>query len=132
MTEKFFEIYAAAFLSFNSDYIAEVYEFPMVFYTESGESVSFELDAFTANTKKLISLYEKNGIKNVSFEIDTNIELSKRLNLISVIWNFQDKDRKTIYSSTTRYVMKTTDSGLIIMAVFVVNETTELNKLAIK
>jgi len=130
--DNFFEVYAAAFLSFNSVYISEVYEFPMVFYTENGESVSFEIDAFTTNTKKLISLYEKNGVKNVSFKIESITELSKTLNLVSIIWNFQDEEKKTIYISTTRYVMRSTVQGLKIKSVLVVNETTELNKLVKK
>lgn len=35
--EKFFELYASAFMSLNPAYISKVYDFPMTFYTEGEE-----------------------------------------------------------------------------------------------
>ena len=54
MIEKFIELYAAAFLSFTPNYISDVYEFPMTFYAESGDTVSFDKEPFVENAKKLI------------------------------------------------------------------------------
>ncbi|WNC68649.1 hypothetical protein RI845_00530 [Thalassotalea nanhaiensis] len=101
----------------------------MTFYTEEGNSVTFEQEAFSENTNKLISLYKELGVKNVSFELKSNIELSASLNLVSVLWTFKDSDNNEIYNATTRYVMKNTDNGLKIKSVFVVDESSKFNKL---
>lgn len=132
MFDKFFELYADAFLNFNPSFVSDVYEFPMIFYTENGESVSFEETVFFENTQKLISLYEKIGVKNVTFEIDSNSVLSESLNLVSVVWHFRGSKDKEIYYATTRYIMKKTDSGLKIKSVIVVDETSKFSELISK
>ena len=132
MLVNFFEFYAAAFLSFNPGFIDSVYEFPMTFYTENGDSVSFEKSTFSENTNKLISLYNELGVKSVCFEIQSNDKLSTSLTLVSVLWSFRDSDNNEIYNATTRYVMKNTDEGLKIKSVFVVDESSKLNRLRIK
>jgi prolyl-tRNA synthetase len=129
LIDNFFQLYANVFVSFNSHFISDVYEFPMIFYTENGETVSMNVDIFTENTKKLITIYEQIGVKKVAFKIESNTVVSQSLNLVSIIWIFKDSDNKEIYNATTRYVMKETVSGLKIKSVFVVNETSHLNKL---
>ena len=129
MVEQFFKDYAKAFLNFDSDYISAVYDFPMIFYTESGDSVSFELPAFTANTKKLISTYQQLGVKKVEFEIVSSVRLSDFIELVSLKWHFQDKDAREIYNATTRYLVKSDGTSLKIKSVFVVDETRQLKPL---
>jgi hypothetical protein len=126
---NFFKLYATAFLSFNSDFISDVYQFPMIFYTDNGETVSMNEDMFAENTKKLIAIYQQIGVKSVTFKIESNTVISEYLKLVSIIWCFKDYDNTDIYSATTRYLMKETSLGLKIKSVFVVDETTHLNKL---
>ena len=129
---KFFELYAAAFLNFNPSFVSDVYEFPMIFYTDNGEIVSMKEDDFTENTKKLITIYEQIGVKSVTFKIESNIVISKHLNLISIIWSFKDLDQNVIYNGTTRYVIRETNTKFKIKSVFVVEEMDKLNNLLAK
>jgi len=127
--EKFFELYASAFISFNPVYISEVYEFPMTFYTENGDSVSFEERVFTENTKKLIAIYKELSVAGVTFEILSENQLSGNLMLVSVVWSFQTAEGQEVYNATTRYLMKEIAGGLKIKAVFVVDETSKIAAL---
>ena len=67
MITKFIELYIAAFLSFDAEYILSVYEFPMMFYTEDGESVVFEKEEFSKNTVQLLGIYKKLGVTAVDY-----------------------------------------------------------------
>lgn len=101
----------------------------MTFYTEGGDSVLFEQAAFLDNSQKLIALYQELGIKQVPFSIESNVQLSAKLSLVSVIWHFNSADGEQVYQATTRYLMRDTGAGLKIKAVIVVDETSKIQQL---
>jgi len=127
--QKFFELYTAAFLSLNSGYISEVYDYPMAFYTETGEMLTIEKEAFAKNTQQVLANYESIGVKNVSFEIKAISDVSESLKLVSVKWYFKDGSNNEIYNATTKYVFRESDAGLKIKSVFVIDETSKFSKL---
>ncbi len=101
----------------------------MIFYSSAGDTVSFDEDAFTQNSEKLIGLYQSLGVKQVTFEIMSQQQLSKTLQLVSVVWHFKTSAGAEIYNATTRYVIRNTESGLKIKSVFVVDETSKVSQL---
>ena len=122
MIEKFLEVYLSAFLSFSPTAITEFYEYPAIFYTESGEVVSFDKSQFLDNSKAMLANYKKLGVVNLDFTIQDNSQLSNSLRLVSVQWTFTNKSYETIYTSTTRYIVKEAEGGLKITSVIMVDE----------
>lgn len=129
MFQKFFELYTAAFLSFNSSYISDAYDYPMVFYTETGDILTLEKDAFSKNIQQVFANYKSIGVQNVSFEIKDTAEISGSLTLVTVHWYFKDGANNEIYNATTKYVIRETGTGLKIKSVFVIDETSKFSKL---
>lgn len=127
--DRFFGRYAESFLKADAEFIASVYEFPMTFYTEAGESVAFTEEAFNNNSKNLIALYKELGVAAVNFERLDQYELSNCLSIVTLKWYFCDEAGDEIYSATTRYLMGLKEDGLKIKAVFVIDETSKLSAL---
>ena len=129
MIDDFFQRYADAFLTSDSTFIDQAYEFPMTFYTETGDDVSFDKSAFGENTLKLLDIYQRLAIGNIEFNVAEQSEISPALQLVTIIWRFADQADQLVYSATTRYLLRMTDHGPRIKAVFVVDETSKLNRL---
>ncbi len=133
MLTLFFERYAAVFLNVQAEDLSLIYDFPMSFYTESGDVIRLDLDTFTTHSQKVIGLYESIGVKHVTFDFDPAMTISEVFTLVSVCWHFNDADNNEIYSATTRYMMKLKSGKLKIKAVFGVDETSKYKEvLALK
>ena len=131
MIHAFFQAYKSAYTEFDAKLIGQVYDFPMTFYSEQGETLSFDEAAFNANSERLLSMYQALGVSQVEFEVMSETVLSDVLSLVSILWYFRDSNGKDIYQATTRYVLKQSPAGLKIKAVFVVDETSKVAALRV-
>lgn len=129
MLETFFKNYKNAFLNDDPQFISEVYDFPMVFYTDSGEMVLFEEAAFFDNSKKLIQLYKSLGVAEVGYEIISEQRLSDAFILASIRWIFRNSAGGEIYSATVRYALKLMNEDIRIKSIFVVDEMRKIAEL---
>lgn len=120
----FFRRYADAFLQQDTAFISSVYAFPMVFFTEQGDTVSFEQEAFTQNSEKLIANYHSIGVAQVDYDVLDVQVLSEGLTMTSILWSFRDGHGEVLYHATVRYMLKTATEDWKISAVVVVDETT--------
>ncbi|MCV6613391.1 MAG: hypothetical protein OIF35_00335 [Cellvibrionaceae bacterium] len=127
--ELFFKQYAQSFLTADAAFISSVYQFPMTFYTEAGEAVEFNEAEFSANSEKLITLYRELGVESVDFEIDDSYSISSCLNLVTIIWQFNNSKNVELYRATTRYLIRKTEQGLAIKTVFVIDEPEKIAEL---
>lgn len=125
----FFDSYVCAFLQRNVDAIASLYDFPMSFYTESAEVMSFTQDDFNSSFTKLLALYDELGVKRFTFHVQDTTELSASFTLVTLTWSFQDDAGREIYNATTRYILQTTDNQFVIKSVIVVDETSKIQNL---
>lgn len=129
MIEKFIEMYVAAFLNQDTAYISSIYSYPVALYNEEGDVAVLSEDQFSKNTDKLFEVYEMLGVSYIHYDIIEQYELSKNLSLVSIRWIFQNKAGGDIYSCTTKYVYKLIGKAMKIAAIFIVDESSKLNKL---
>jgi hypothetical protein len=128
--DNFLELYVSAFLSFAPSAINELYEFPAVLYTESGEAVVFTEEQFTTNSQNLLQQYKSIGVGKIDYEILSESQASNSLKLIAVLWHFKKSNGEVIYSAQTNYLLKNSGNGYKIASVIMVNESTEFSKVA--
>ncbi len=129
MIEKFLESYVSAFLSHSPASIAKYYEFPAIFYTESGEVVSFTEEQFLSNTSELLRKYKSIGVSSIDSELLGVSSASNSLELISVLWHFKAENGAIIYSANTKYLVKKSGCDYKIVSVIIVNEYTRFSKV---
>lgn len=132
MFKNLFQSYAEAFSHLDIHGISSFYEFPMVFYSETGEVVSFDKQAFNKNSQALLALYKEFAVAKVDFNIEAEQQLSQSLHLVSVNWHFKKDSGDLIYSALTRYLLGDTPTGPKIKSVFVVNESSKIGQLKTK
>jgi hypothetical protein len=126
---NFIELYITAFLNYDASYIVDVYDYPMTFFTDEGNSIVFDKEQFLKNTESLLNIYKKLEVSRVGYKVDSEFPLSKNLTIVSIKWMFFDNKEKGIYDCTTRYLYKVDKKIIKISAVFVVDETTKFNQL---
>ena len=122
--ESFFRRYADIFLEQNIEALSSLYRFPMTFYTEAGDAVSFDKAPFDDNSARLFAHYDKLGVSHIGFDIQDEYSVSDNLKLVSVIWYFRAADMRLIYQATTRYLLNTQGASPVILSVFVIDEVT--------
>jgi len=130
LLEDFFNSYVDAFLSFRPEPISGLYEFPAVFYTESGEVVVFDEKQFGLNSIELLRIYKSIGVDAIDYEIINTLDLSDALVLATTIWSFIRQDGSSIYRAKTNYVLRQSGGSYKIASVIMVNESTELAKVS--
>ena len=81
---------------------------------------------------KLIDIYKDLSIKNVDFNLKNETSISNHLKLITILWNFRDKNNSLIYDATTKYLISHQNSSLKIKSVFVIDENTKIKNLLSK
>jgi len=122
--DKFLKKYSKAFLEADTEFLINNYDEPAIFYTENGDVAEMNRDQLKENMSKLCSLYQEIGVTDAIFEVQENIDISKNLSLVSVLWLFNDINQKEIYNATTRYILNKHGRTPKIRSVIVVNENT--------
>ncbi|TQV76498.1 hypothetical protein FLL45_00615 [Aliikangiella marina] len=129
MYSELFRSYASAFTAMDVKAIASFYDFPMTFYSETGESLPFDEDTFNRNSESLVDLYKDFQIATVDFELESQTNVSDVLELVSVIWHFKKVSGELVYSAVTRYLVGVSNGLLKIKAVFVIDESAKIQQL---
>ncbi|MCV6624607.1 MAG: hypothetical protein OIF38_00835, partial [Cellvibrionaceae bacterium] len=55
--------------------------------------------------------------------------ISSCLNLVTIIWQFNNSKNVELYRATTRYLIRKTEQGLAIKTVFVIDEPEKIAEL---
>lgn len=123
----FFEDYCAYFSDQNIQAIGDCFG-PVTFYLPDGSNHSFSSrKALDVNTKKLFEIYNKLGFDKADFNLLAVIKLAESQHLCQLQWSLLDKQRKSILSFETAYLLSGNTSNYTITGVFVNDEVEKLN-----
>lgn len=109
--DQFFHEYAAALNGADADGVADRFSYPALLVSDEGALVVHDHQAAMDGIRAADARYRAMGFTRAVVEVRSVEQLSQRINLVGIHWDYLGDADRAIYDNAYRYLVRRDDDG---------------------
>ncbi|MDX3773732.1 DUF4440 domain-containing protein [Chromatiaceae bacterium AAb-1] len=121
--DSFFQQYAAAYSSYDSTVLTELFSLPCLLLADEHKSLLTDEDLLARHIEHQFAQYRKLNVVRVSFRVQNQVRLADNMAFVSLYWRFLDAQEQILFTCHASYTLQMKDQQWYLVAIVTDDES---------